>query len=193
MTGYEDYRVGDRVYCLAWLGKLFEIVAKDDQNGKISLRGDLVTQPGGAQIDIFPSTMYQLSHEPREDIWNWPDRKGEQYLDVFERFRSKHKPGDIITGHLVEGASPLEPIGMAPERAMAFRIVIPIEASVVVEPVVGLNPDGKSFVKEATNDPAIRWVSVGPITPARVGMIAYRWSISFGDVVLNGEDFNGLS
>ena len=29
--GYDSYRLGDRVYCLAWIGQPFDVVAKDDE------------------------------------------------------------------------------------------------------------------------------------------------------------------
>ncbi|HKD36963.1 MAG TPA: hypothetical protein VKB78_09180 [Pirellulales bacterium] len=193
MSTFDDYRIGDRVYCLAWIGKSFEIVAKNDEIGKISLRGDLETERGGAQIDIFKSTIWMLSHEPRDEIWHWRDRKGETYADVFDRFRSAHKPGDIVSGYLIEGANALEPIGASPERAMAFRIVMPAENMIMVEPVVGIRSGGTEIVKEAKADSGITWVSAGPIASARIAMTAYRWSIAFGDIVLNPRDFEGLA
>ncbi|HKT72147.1 MAG TPA: hypothetical protein VJQ47_04605 [Steroidobacteraceae bacterium] len=193
MSAYDGFRVGERVYCLAWIGKAFEIVAKDDGVGKISLRGDLECEPGGAQTDIFRSNIWMLSREPRDDIWSWPDRVGERYFEMFERFRNLHRAGDVVTGYLIEGTHPLEPLAATAERAMAFRIVAPIEHAIIVEPVVGLAGDSAEPIKVASTRNDIRWLSAGPVAAARIGMIAYRWSISFGDVVLNSSDFAGLS
>jgi hypothetical protein len=33
------------------------------------------------------------------------------------------------------------------------------------------------------------WTPVGPNVPLRVGMTGYRWSLSFGDLILNWSDF----
>src|SRR5438132_1889299 len=71
LTGFD---VGDRVYCLAWVGTPFEVVARSD--GMLSLQG---LNGSDAQVDIFDETSWMLTREPWDKIWYWPDRAGERY------------------------------------------------------------------------------------------------------------------
>ncbi|MET0659734.1 MAG: hypothetical protein ABW110_16420 [Steroidobacteraceae bacterium] len=193
MTSFDTYSVGDRVYCLAWIGKQFDIVAKDDERGIISLQGTLENTPQGAQVDVFRSTLWMLTKEPWDQLWYWPDRKGERYLDVFKRFVSAHPAGDIVTGYLVEGANPLQGIGCTPDRAMAFRILASTDMTAMIEPVAGWVGNESAPLREARKGSDVRWVAVGPAGAARVRMVAYRWGVAFGEIVLNGEDFSDMN
>ena len=51
-----DFDVGDRVFCLAWIGTPFEVVSRND--GMVSLQGVTNT---GAQIDVFPETAWMVT------------------------------------------------------------------------------------------------------------------------------------
>jgi hypothetical protein len=189
---FADYAVGDRVYSLAWIGKPFSIVAKNEERGILSLQGSLENDPQGAQVDVFKSTIWMVTDEPWDQLWYWPDRCGERYLEVFKRFVGAHNAGEIVTGHFVEGANPLQGLACTPDRAMAFRIVMMTDSMVMVEPVVGLKANGEP-VREARQDEEIRWISTGPAVAARLRMVGYRWAVTFGDIVLNGADFAGLT
>ena len=116
---------------------------------------------------------------PLDQIWYWPDRCGETFETVVERFSAEHAPGDLITGQFVEDGIPMGPQGFvypSPEASMTFRVhpnPMPMRR-VLVEPVVEL--DGEV-------------VSAGPVVPLRVAMRSYRWSLSFGEMIVNWKDF----
>ena len=98
--GYPDYSVGDRVYCLAWIGQPFDVVAKDDERQAISVETP-PAWPSSAQFDIFPETMFLLTQEHWDQIWHWPDQAGEVYFDVFQRFVDRHRVGQVVAGYQV--------------------------------------------------------------------------------------------
>ena len=124
-AGYESYRLGDRVYCLAWIGQPFDVVAKDDERGVIGIETP-PEWPTFAQVDVFPETMFLLSREHWDQIWYWLDRAGVRYLEVFERFVARHRVGEVIPGyHLPDGLLvTLGGMGLNREakRTMMFRI-----------------------------------------------------------------------
>ncbi|MET0985664.1 MAG: hypothetical protein ABW034_09690 [Steroidobacteraceae bacterium] len=188
MNAFESFDVGDRVYCLAWIGKQFEIVARDDTRGILSLQGDLENVPQGAQVDIFRSTTWMVTHDKWDQIWYWKDRAGEGYTDVYQRFLAANTPGSVVTGYQVEGSNPLDAIACTPERAMAFRILAIHDLGIAIQPVVGLTAEGTP-VRESTADATVRWIPTGPMTSAVLKMTDYRWSLGYGDIVLNWRDF----
>ena len=189
MIAFDEYRVGDEVYCLAWIGKKFEIVARDEDRGILSLQGGLENVPHGAQVDIFRSTTWMVTRQKWDQIWYWPDRAGETYEDVYRRFVKEHKAGEVLTGYQVEGPYPLEPVSFTAARAMAFRIMHVHDLGILIAPVVGLVDGAKEPLREAEKDPAVRWVMAGPPASAVLKMTAYRWSLTYGDIVLNWRDF----
>lgn len=190
MTSFDSFEVGDQVYCLAWLGKPFEIVAKDNVRGILSLQGALENIPQGAQVDIFTSTTWMITREKWDQIWYWPDRAGETYQQVFERFVSEHSPGGVVTGYQIEGPNPLEPFSVTPERAMAFRILKMDDLGILIQPVAGTRKGvSGTLEREAKENSDIDWLPVGPMAAAVLKMTDYRWSLSYGDMVLNWQDF----
>ncbi len=49
--------------------------------------------------DIFPETQFMLTHETWDQIWSGPERAGDDYLEVFERFVESHAVGDVVDGY----------------------------------------------------------------------------------------------
>lgn len=188
MTAFADYKVGDQVYCLAWIGKRFEITARDDARGVLSLQGELEGLPTGAQVDIFPHTTWMVTHAGWDQIWYWPDRAGESYREPYQRFVKAHKAGDIITAYQVEGPSPLTPAAKTAEGAMTLRILAVEDMGVLVQPVTGIDAEGR-VVREADGGQHVRWEACGPASQAQVKMVGYRWCVAYGDVVLTWQDF----
>ena len=190
---YDDFAVGDRVYCLAWVGQPFDVVAKDEDRKAIGIE----TPPGWptfGQVDIFPETMFLLTHEHWDSIWHWPDRAGERYLEVFERFIGRHRAGEVVAGYHVPDGLMVTLGGMQvaldPKRAMMFRIQA-IDAGrgqVRVHPVAAIGPDGDLTSTPDENVPDTQWLRSGPTVPLRLEMRLYRWCLTFGELVLNWED-----
>jgi len=88
-------------------------------------------------------------------------------------------PGDVVTGYFLDtsiGASNLGFVAPNHKTAMQFEIQRPTPGfgQVRVTPVTE-TPDGV--------------VTVGPNVPLRIGMTSYRWSLSFGEIILNWRDF----
>ena len=191
--GYADYAVGDRVYCLAWIGQPFDVVAKDDERQAIAIE----TPPGWptfGQVDIFPETTFLLTHEHWDNIWYWPDRAGERYLEVFDRFFGRHHVGEVIAGYHVPDGLMVTLGGMNirldPNRTMMFRIqaLDAARGQVRVHPVAAVAPDG-ALVSAPTDGIADEaWLRSGPTVPLRLEMRLYRWCLTFGEMVLNWDD-----
>lgn len=190
---YESYGIGDRVYCLAWIGQPFDVVAKDDERRVIGIE----TPPGWptfAQVDVFPETMFLLTHEHWDQIWYWPDRAGERYLEVFHRFAERHHVGEVICGYHVPDGLMVTlggvKVSLDPKRTMMFRIqAIDVgRGQVRVHPVAAVGPDGvvASTPTDGLSDPA--WQRSGPTVALRLEMRLYRWCITFGEMVLNWDD-----
>lgn len=192
-AGYEDYKLGDRVRCLAWIGQPFDVVVKDDARRVIGIE----TPPGWptfAQVDVFPETMFLLTHEHWDQIWYWPDRAGEHYLEVFERFLARHRIGEVIAGYDVPDGLLVTLGGMKaeldPERTMMFRIqAIDVgRGQVRVHPVTAVGDDGAVVYGRNDAIPDAAWRRSGPTVPLRLEMRLYRWCLTFGELVVNAED-----
>jgi hypothetical protein len=191
---FADFSVGDEVYCLAWLGIPFEVASTDDSSGRISLQGKVPSSlPNGPQVDIYPQNMFLLTHNQWDQIWYWPDRAGDSYLDVFERFVANHADGEIVTAYYSEA---IDMLGMPmiledPAKAQSFRLDLSAAHSrrqVLAQPVAAISGEALAVVY----DPAIpegQWLPTGPSLPASIEMRAYRWSLVAGGLVLNREDF----
>ena len=195
-AAYESYRLGDRVYCLAWIGQPFDVVAKDDERGVIGIE----TPPGWptfAQVDVFPETMFLLSREHWDQIWYWPDRAGIRYLEVFERFVARHRVGEVIPGyHLPDGLLvTLGGMGLDRDakRTMMFRIqALDVgRGQIRVHPVAAVGAGGALLSSPADGIPDDAWQRSGPTVPLRLEMRLYRWCLTFGEIVLNWEDLAG--
>jgi len=173
---FADLSPGDRVWCLASIGVPYEVAKIDEARRRVHLTPHAAL-PGMFPIDLSAHAAWMLSTERWDQIWYWPDREGERFDEVVERFADAHAPGEIVQGYVVDtnvGSSGfLEP---DPKLAMSFEIqpATPPIAQVRVRPVVE-TPEG--------------WVKAGPKVPLRIGMTNYRWSLSFGDIVVNWTDF----
>ena len=192
----DDFRVGDDVYCLAWIGLPFKVVARDDEAGCISIAGTLPSSlHNGVQLDIYSHNLFMLTHETWDQIWYWPDRLGETYMQVFDRFVAAHRDGEVVNAY---SAPTLEGLGIMsvdrdPELAQAFRLDLSrvdshrqIKAHAVCAIV-----DGGTAIR-GDHDPSIAdadWMKTGPTIAAQVEMVGYRWSITAGRLLLNVEDF----
>jgi hypothetical protein len=195
MESYDDYKVGDTVYCLAWLGTPFTVSAKDDASGRICLQAPSTVDPYGSQIDLFPETMWMLTHSPWDRVWFWPDRAGETYESVFQRYAADVTVGDVVPGYYFDpgllAPGPMCYLKPKPAISMAFRVeqVDVPSGQVLVRPVAAVDDAGgvtRDTTLELTPD---RWTAIGPIAPVRIGMHNYRWGLAFGDVLLNWTDF----
>jgi hypothetical protein len=187
---YDDYTIGDEVWTLAWLGMPFVVVNKVDELGRIELNGAApCSLPEGAMVDINPPSMFMLTHKQWDQVWYWPDRAGEHYDQVVDRFIADHVEGEVITGYYVDGYS----AATIDRRAMALRISfgsVDTWGQIHVQPVAAVAPDGSGLIR--TYDPSIpddQWFQAGPAAPARLEMHMYRWALRYGDVVLNWRDF----
>jgi hypothetical protein len=193
---YEDFRVGDDVYCLAWIGLPFRVVATDDAAQCVSIRGQLPSSfKAGVELDIYRQNLFMLTHELWDHIWYWPDRAGETYTDVFDRFVGAHRQDEIVNGYY---APTLEALGVPtidrePELAQAFRLDLTRTMShrqVKANPVCAVDTAAEAIF--SAYDPAIadgRWLATGPARPVDIGMKAYRWCLSAGGLILNADDF----
>lgn len=191
---YDSVAVGDEVYCLAWVGKRFTVVGKDDEQKLVALEGEAASDPYGAHVDLFDETMWMATDQPWDQIWYWPDRAGEHYLEVYERWVARQAPGRVIVGYLSDsgGIASLGGFIVAnPKRSMNFRILSIDDsfAQTIIEPVVLAGDPGRRPDLDDLTAPEHEWVAVGPKTPVRISMISYRWAVNYGDIILNWEDF----
>lgn len=190
----DDFKVGDRVYCLAWVGTPFEVVASSER--VLSLAGRADSARRGAELDIFPETAWMVTRQPWDQIWFWPDRAGERYDEVFDRFMGAHAEGDVVAGYHFAGGLAGFTISPDPARGMAFRIRSLDEGTrqIRVHPVAGLAPDGAVLITDPRADIAPeRWLRSGPTLPLRIEMRMYRWCLCFGELVLNWDDLLAAS
>ena len=188
---YADFKVGDRVYCLAWIGQPFEVAAKNDELQLISLQAPAESSRYGAQIDIFPDTIWMLTHEKWDQIWFWPDREGERFEAVFDRFLNNHQVDEVVAGYYFPGGLAGMFIEPDPTRAMMFRIRALDRGTrqVRVHPVAALADDAKSIsIEPRASMASASWLRSGPTVPLRLEMRMYRWCLSFGEFVLNWQD-----
>jgi hypothetical protein len=188
---YESYEVGQEVWCLGWLGMPFVVVGKDDETRTIKIDGTGPTSlPEGVRIDLHPENHYMLTHERWDAIWYWPDVEGERYKEVAERFVDKHHDGEIVTGYVGGALSVVE----NPAAAVSYRIDVSgywTSGQIKAQPVAALNDDGDGLI--LGYDPAIpdqRWMATGPRLPLEIKMVAFRWALAYGKVVLNWQDFD---
>ena len=78
-----------------------EVVAHTDR--VVSLQAPAASTCRGAQLDIFPETAWMLTHEAWDQVWFWPDRAGERYGEVFDRFLANHHVGQVVPGYHFAG------------------------------------------------------------------------------------------
>ena len=193
-TSFADFRVGDRVYCLAWVGQAFDVVATNDDTEMITIQ-TVTGAPTIGHIDIFPETQFMLTHETWDQIWYWPDRAGDHYLDVFERFADSHAVGDVVAGYIVgdglNAAASQMTVRIDPATAMMFRIeeINKPWGRVRVHPVAAISTAG-ALLTSPHAEPDTTWLRSGPPVPLRLEMRMYRWCLSFGEFVLNFEDLH---
>ena len=112
--------------------------------------------------------MFLLTREHWDQIWYWPDRAGEHYLEVFQRFVERHRVGEVICGYHVPDGLMVTLGGVKtsldPKRTMMFRIqAIDVgRGQVRVHPVAAVGPDG-ALVSSPTEGIAGRCVAaIGP-------------------------------
>jgi len=190
---YEDYRIGDEVWCLAWIGMPFEIVGKDDAARKIFLQGlGTSSLPDGAQVDITEDNLFMLTREVWDQLWYWPDRKGETYSQVFERFVGEHRTGEVVTGYYSSALATVGLMVVSPAEGATFRLDLDQVVSrrlLMARPVAAYLADERRLA--VVHDPSIpddEWLPCGPTMPVTISMQAYRWSLSYGNVILNWRD-----
>jgi hypothetical protein len=150
----------------------------DHQHGMVTVSGH-PAGGGGRPIELSIDALWLLTTQTWDQVWYWPDRAGERFDAVRNRFVAAHPPGDVVTGYFLDtgiGASNLGFVAPNPKTAMQFEIQRPTPGlgQVRVRPVA------------ATADGV---VTVGPNVPLRIGMTCYRWSLSFGEIILNWPDF----
>jgi hypothetical protein len=192
----DGFAVGDEVWCLAWVGKAFTVVETNPADGRISIQAPSATDAYGAQVDLFPDTRWMLTHEPWDQVWHWPDRAGETYETVVDRFMDGLEVGRVLRGYYFDtGIASIRQgkhVAPVPKAAMTFR-VHSIERhrgrQVWTEPVAPVDAEGRLLEDPDVDLETGSWRRVGPAAPLRVGMRAYRWSLSFGELVLNWSDF----
>jgi hypothetical protein len=189
---YEDFNIGDRVYCLAWLGMPFVVVGKDDATGKIELDGDFpCSLPDGAKVDIEPHNRYMISHNLWDQIWYWPDRAGQTYEQVLDRFVSDHRENQLVESYLLMPGH--NHVDREPQWASTLRVsfaAFTVWNQIYAQPVAALGADGKSLVFAYDDSiPDEAWLPCGPVAPIRVGMVSYRWAVTHGFNVLNWRDY----
>lgn len=191
LDSFDEFQVGDAVWCLAWIGMPFTVVGKNDEKRIIQIDGTgPCSLPDGAKIDLVPQHHFMLTHHMWDSIWYWPDSSGERYQEVFDRFVDKHSEGQIVSGYVASGIT----VADHPDAAVAFRLsfdAVSLFGQIRAEPVVAISPDATSLIR--LFDPSIpsdRWVSSGPGLPLEIKMVGYRWALCYGKVVLNWEDFD---
>jgi hypothetical protein len=193
---YEDFTLGDVVYCLAWLGVPFRVSEKDDENERIAISGQVPSSiHGGIQLDIYPQNLFMLTHNLWDQIWYWPDRCGESYNDVYDRFVHSHEHGAIVNAYY---SPSIETLGMMniprnAESGQAYRLDlsrVDSHRQIRVHAVCAISDGGQAI--ESYYDGSIppdRWLQSGPHIPIKMEMRAYRWCLNAGGLILNVDDF----
>ncbi len=193
-SSFADFRVGDRVYCLAWIGQAFEVAATNDEAEMVTIQ-TVAGAPTLGNIDIFPETQFMLTHETWDQIWYWPDRAGDHYLDIFERFVNSHAVGDVVPGYVagdgLNAAASQMTVHLDSATAMMFKIeeVSMPWGRVRVHPVAAISSAG-ALLTSPHAEPDTTWLRSGPSVPLRLEMRMYRWCLTFGEFVLNYEDLH---
>ncbi len=176
----DDFRVGERVWSLVHVGTPYDVAAVDESRAALVLEPEPQLGGGPRPVTIPESFLWLVTKEHWDQIWYWPDRCGETFDTVVARFTTRHAPGDVITGQYYDDGLPLGSRGFItpdPATSMSFRLhpaQQPFFPQIPVEPIVEVGGE---------------IVSAGPIVPLRVGMTSYRWSLAFGELILNWQDF----
>jgi hypothetical protein len=188
---YESYQVGDDVWCLGWLGMPFKVVGKNDETRTIEIDGVVPSSlPEGVRIDLSPENHYMLTHEMWDAIWYWPDQAGERYRDVADRFVGGHQDGHIVKAY------PAGSLTVTENDALGISLKITVSSywtsgTIRARPVAAIGDDGASLL--LIHDPSIpddRWIPTAPNLPVELKMVAYRWALTYGKMVLNWMDFD---
>jgi hypothetical protein len=179
LSSFDELAVDDRVWCLACVGTPFRVEDLDPGRGRVTVAPEPDSAGAGSPVELTADTLWLLSKERWDQIWYWPDRAGERFDVVVERFVGSHHPGDVVQGYFLDtsvGASNQGFVKPNPKTAMSFEIQPPTPGfgQVRVKPVA-----------ETTDGIVV----VGPIVPLRLGMTCYRWSLSFGEIIVNWRDF----
>jgi hypothetical protein len=188
---YESFAVGDRVWCLAWLGMPFVVVGKDDDAQRVEIDGTgPCSLPEGAKLDLHAESLYMLTHQQWDAIWYWPDVANETYQQVVDRFVDAHHEGELVVGYPAGGFTVTED----PKRGITYRLSFtdyqPF-GQIKATPVAAITEDGTSLT--LAYDPSIaeeKWLRSGPTQALELKMVAYRWSLCHGKIVLNWHDFD---
>jgi hypothetical protein len=179
LSSFDDLAVDDQVWCLASVGTPFRVNEVDPVRGHVSVAPESASAGGGWPLELSADTLWLLSKERWDQIWYWPDRAGERFGVVVERFVVSHPPGDVVQGYFLDtsvGASNQGFVKPNPKTAMSFEIQ---------QPTAGFGQMRVRPVAETTDG----ILAVGPIVPLRLGMTCYRWSLSFGEIIVNWNDF----
>jgi hypothetical protein len=179
VTSFDGLAEGDEVWCLASLGVPYVVESVDGRRDRVRIAPHPAVGAGLRPIDLPADAAWMLTRERWDQVWYWPDRAGERYDEVVARFVAANPPASVVRGYFLDtavGATNQGFVTPNPKAAMAFQVQRPTEGfgQVRVKPVFE-TVDG--------------WVPVGPNLPLRVGMTCYRWSLSFGELVLNWQDF----
>ena len=81
-----------------------------------------------------------------------------------------------------------------PAATMAFRIQVSgywTAGQIRAQPVAALAEDGQHLILHYDAEiPDERWMPTGPSLPLEIKMVAYRWALAYGKLVLNWSDFD---
>jgi hypothetical protein len=179
LSSFDDLHIDDQVWCLASVGTPFRVEDLDSVQRRVTIVPERSSGSGASPIVLTADTLWLLSKELWNQVWFWPDRAGERFDEVVDRFVAAHQPGDVVQGYFLDtsiGAANQGFVKPNPKTAMSFQIQpdTPGFGQVRVRPVAETT-DGIIFV--------------GPNVPLRLGMTCYRWSLSFGEIVVNWRDF----
>ena len=173
LASFEDLAVGDRVWCLASIGTPFQVSTLDDDRDRVTIVPDPTLGSGGRPLELTAGASWLLTTEHWDQVWYWPDRAGERFDAVVQRFVAAHQPGEVIQGYFLDtgvGASNQGFVNPNPKLAMSLRSSARHQDF------------GQVRVKPVTETEA-GIVPVGPNVPLRLGIISYRWSLSFGELI----------
>jgi hypothetical protein len=174
----------------------FKVVAKDDESGRISIEGQSVPPyDGGTQLDIYPQNVFMLTHNVWDQIWYWPDRRGETFGEVFDRFVNSHEDGDLVNAYF---APTLEGLGLPlidrdANLAQGYRIDLTRVTShrqLSAHAVCAIIDNGGAVRSDYdVSIPNDKWLKCGPVVPVQIEMKAYQWTLTAGRLILNADDF----
>jgi hypothetical protein len=188
---YASFAVGDEVHCLAWIGTRFKVIDVDDATKRIGIEGIGTSTP--SLIDIYPQNLYMLTHEHWDQLWYWPDRLGETYTEVFDRFVDAHRDGEIVTGYYAPTVG-LTLVTRDPRLAQAYRLdlgQVVSKRQITAQPVAAI-VDRELVTAYDPSIPDSEWLRSGPALAVQIEMQAYRWALSVGGIILNVDDFDAV-